>query len=55
MRKKEKRLEEMADKFIKKLDDPDQLHKAITGKLGKVINLSFDPKEGPKLSEDELE
>ena len=33
----------MVDKFMQKLDDPDQLHKAITGKLGKVINLSIDP------------
>jgi hypothetical protein len=33
----------MIEKFMKKLDDPEQLHKAITGKMGKVINLSFDP------------
>jgi|JI10StandDraft_1071094.scaffolds.fasta_scaffold1593645_1 hypothetical protein len=39
----------------KKLDDPLELQKYVTGQKGKAMHVSFDPEEGPNFGIDDIE
>ena len=45
-----KKVQSMMEEQLKKLEDPDQLMKYLTGQKGKAMNMSIDPSDGPQFS-----
>lgn len=43
------------ENHAKKLDDPIELHKYVTGQKGNALHLSFDPEEGPNFGSEDVE
>ena len=43
MKKRMKKIESMMEEQLKKLDDPEELMKYVSGQKGKALNMSIDP------------
>lgn len=48
-------MKEMIEAHTKKLDDPIELQKYVTGQKGNGLHLSFDPEEGPNFRLEDVE
>ena len=45
----------MMEDHMKKLDDPLELQKYVTGQKGKTMRVAFDPEDGPQFRTEDIE
>ena len=54
IKKRQNKIDTMMEKHMKRLEDPDQIQKYISGEKGKVLSLNFDPEQGPQFDPEDL-